>query len=114
MMVGLPSPENREVILKTLLAKEKYEDIEFKKLSTLTKGYSGSDLKNLCMTAAYRPVQELMQQEKAKEMKKEAEIEISEVASNATEEDQVIVLRPLNMEHMRDAKNKLLKIPHCS
>ncbi|XP_058775372.1 uncharacterized protein LOC131649633 [Vicia villosa] len=110
IMVGLPSAENREVILKTLLAKEKCEDIDFKVLSTMTKGYSGSDLKNLCMTAAYRPVQELLQQERAKEMKKkkkEAEAEISEVASNATEEDRVIVLRPLNMEDMRDAKNKV-------
>ncbi|MCI43220.1 ATPase family AAA domain-containing protein 1-A, partial [Trifolium medium] len=34
----------------------------------MTEGYSGSDLKNLCMTAAYRPVKELMQQEKEKEM----------------------------------------------
>ncbi|CAI8604397.1 unnamed protein product [Vicia faba] len=110
IMVGLPSAENREVILKTLVAKDKLEDIDFKELSTMTKGYSGSDLKNLCMTAAYRPLKELMQQEKAKEMKKkkkEAETETSQVASNATEEDQVIVLRPLNMEDMRDAKNKV-------
>ncbi|KAL5069782.1 hypothetical protein RYX36_020670 [Vicia faba] len=110
IMVGLPSAENREVILKTLLAKDKLEDIDFKELSTKTKGYSGSDLKNLCMTAAYRPLKELMQQEKAKEMKKkkkEAEAEISKVASNATEEDPVIALRPLNMEDMRDAKNKV-------
>lgn len=42
-----------------------------------------------------------------KKKKKEAEAEISEVASNATEEDQVIVLRPLNMEDMKDAKNKV-------
>jgi len=44
-MVGLPSAENRETILKTLLAKEKHEDIDFKELSTMTEGYSGSDLK---------------------------------------------------------------------
>ena len=44
-MVGLPSAENRETILKTLLAKDKHEDIDFKELSTMTEGYSGSDLK---------------------------------------------------------------------
>jgi len=44
-MVGLPSAENRETILKTLLAKEKHKDIDFKELSTMTEGYSGSDLK---------------------------------------------------------------------
>lgn len=45
IMVGLPSAENRESILKTLLAKEKHENIDFKELSIMTKGYSGSDLK---------------------------------------------------------------------
>ncbi|MCI73506.1 P-loop nucleoside triphosphate hydrolase superfamily protein, partial [Trifolium medium] len=37
------------------------------------------------MTAAYRPVKELLQQEK---------------------DNQVVSLRPLNMEDMRQAKNK--------
>ncbi|AES62597.1 elongation factor 1-alpha [Medicago truncatula] len=74
IMVGLPSAENRETILKTLI--------------------------NLCMTAAYRPLKELIQQEKEKEMKKVEEVEILDDASNATDEDkvdQVIALRPLNM-----------------
>lgn len=44
-MVGLPSVENREMILKTLLAKEKVENLDFKELATMTEGYSGSDLK---------------------------------------------------------------------
>lgn len=45
VMVGLPSVENREMILKTLLAKEKVENLDFKELATMTEGYSGSDLK---------------------------------------------------------------------
>lgn len=45
IMVGLPSVESREMILKTLLAKEKAEDLDFKELATMTEGYSGSDLK---------------------------------------------------------------------
>ena len=45
IMVGLPSVESREKILKTLLAKEKVENLDFKELATLTEGYSGSDLK---------------------------------------------------------------------
>lgn len=45
VMVGLPSVENREMILKTLLAKEKVDDLDFKELATMTEGYSGSDLK---------------------------------------------------------------------
>jgi SpoVK/Ycf46/Vps4 family AAA+-type ATPase len=44
-MVGLPSVESREMILRTLLAKEKVENLDFKELATMTEGYSGSDLK---------------------------------------------------------------------
>jgi hypothetical protein len=44
-MVGLPSAEHRERILKTLLGKEKMEGLDFKELATMTEGYSGSDLK---------------------------------------------------------------------
>ncbi|RVW94552.1 ATPase family AAA domain-containing protein 1-A [Vitis vinifera] len=114
IMVGLPSVESREMILKTLLAKEKAEDLDFKELATMTEGYTGSDLKNLCMTAAYRPVKELLQQERLKEDKKKKqkddEGKSSEDASDTKEEakgEKVIVLRPLNMEDMRQAKNQV-------
>lgn len=45
-MVGLPSLDNREMILRTLLAKEKVEEgLDFKEVATMTEGYSGSDIK---------------------------------------------------------------------
>lgn len=45
-MVGLPTPENREMIFRTLLSKEKVADtLDFKELASLTDGYTGSDLK---------------------------------------------------------------------
>lgn len=46
-MVGLPSVESREQILKTLLGKENHENMDFKELAAMTEGYSGSDLKVL-------------------------------------------------------------------
>ncbi|KAG4395121.1 hypothetical protein GLYMA_20G163900v4 [Glycine max] len=111
IMVGLPSAENREMILKTILAKEKYENIDFKELSTMTEGYTGSDLKvhlNLCTAAAYRPVREVLQQDRLKEKeKKKAEVEVqrSEDASDAKgDKDEVTTLRCLNVEDIR----------HCS
>lgn len=98
-MVGLPSIESREKILRTLLSKEKTENLDFHELGQITEGYSGSDLKvfvisnqnqqmlciimetncllkllykqNLCITAAYRPVRELIQQERLKDQVKE-------------------------------------------
>ncbi|XP_019453361.1 PREDICTED: peroxisome biosynthesis protein PAS1-like isoform X1 [Lupinus angustifolius] len=112
IMVGLPSAENREMILKTVLAKEKHENLDFKELGTMTEGFSGSDLKNLCITAAYRPVRELIQQERRKDMekkKKAAEGQGSVDASNNEEdkEEREITLRPLNMEDMRQAKSQV-------
>ncbi|KAI9073542.1 hypothetical protein K1719_044490 [Acacia pycnantha] len=112
IMVGLPSVKSREQILKTLLSKEKHEDMDFKELAVMTEGYSGSDLKNLCMTAAYRPLRELMQKEilRGKEKKKrEAEAESSEDATDnkESEKDEEITLRPLNMEDMKYAKSQI-------
>ena len=45
-MVGLPSLESRELILRSLLSKEKVDGgLDYKELATMTEGYSGSDLK---------------------------------------------------------------------
>ncbi|KAK6117661.1 hypothetical protein DH2020_048623 [Rehmannia glutinosa] len=116
IMVDLPSVENREMILRTLLSKEKVEDLDFKELAVITEGYSGSDLKNLCITAAYRPVRELIQQERQKDKEKkqrDEEGQSSEDASDSapkeeeTKEEKVISLRSLNMEDMRQAKNQV-------
>ncbi|KAA3459898.1 spastin [Gossypium australe] len=113
IMVGLPSIESREIILRTLLAKEKVEDLDFKELATMTEGYSGSDLKNLCITAAYRPVRELIKQERLKDQERKRREEASKNSEDASdtkeenEEERVIALRPLNMEDMRQAKNQV-------
>lgn len=62
--VDLPDADNRLKILKIFLTPENLETgFEFEKLAKETEGYSGSDLKNLCIAAAYRPVQELLQEE---------------------------------------------------
>ncbi|CAL5052000.1 unnamed protein product [Urochloa decumbens] len=64
ILVDLPDAKNRMKILKILLAKENLEpDFGFDELANVTEGYSGSDLKNLCIAAAYRPVHELLEQE---------------------------------------------------
>ncbi|CAL5043678.1 unnamed protein product [Urochloa decumbens] len=64
ILVDLPDAKNRMKILKILLAKENLEpDFGFDELANVTEGYSGSDLKNLCIAAAYMPVHELLEQE---------------------------------------------------
>ncbi|CAB4301957.1 unnamed protein product [Prunus armeniaca] len=81
VMVGLPSVENREMILKTLLSKEKVENLDFKE-----------------------------RQKDMEKKKREAQGKSSEDASETKEEekeDREITLRALNMEDMRQAKNQV-------
>ncbi|XP_010522785.1 PREDICTED: uncharacterized protein LOC104801270 isoform X2 [Tarenaya hassleriana] len=65
MMVNLPDAANREKILRVILAKEEMlPDVDLEALANMTNGYSGSDLKNLCVTAAHRPIREILEKEK--------------------------------------------------
>ncbi|KAL1213914.1 ATPase family AAA domain-containing protein FIGL1 [Cardamine amara subsp. amara] len=110
IMVGLPAVENREKILRTLLAKEKVdENLDYKELAMLTEGYTGSDLKNLCTTAAYRPVRELIQQERIKDTEKKKQRETAKANEEEDEEkeERVITLRPLNRQDFKEAKNQV-------
>lgn len=110
IMVGLPSVENRGKILQTLLSKEHIEEgFNFGELATMTEGYTGSDLKNLCTTAAYRPVRELIQQERLKDLEKKRRAESGEGPQSPEEaiEEKVITIRPLKMEDFREAKNQV-------
>ncbi|MED6158677.1 hypothetical protein PIB30_034920 [Stylosanthes scabra] len=89
--VDLPDAENRMKILRIFLAQESLDpNFEYDKLANLTEGYSGSDLKNLCVAAAYRPVQELIEQEKS-----------VQGGANGT----TTVLRPLNLDDFIRSKS---------
>ncbi|KAL0341526.1 UNVERIFIED_CONTAM: Spastin [Sesamum calycinum] len=89
--VDLPDAENRLKILKIMLARENLESgFPFEQLANATEGYSGSDLKNLCIAAAYRPVQELLEKE-----------------SKGDKHDGLPVLRPLKLEDFTHSKAKV-------
>ncbi|CAA2954349.1 ATPase family AAA domain-containing FIGL1-like, partial [Olea europaea subsp. europaea] len=65
LMVNLPDAANREKILKVILAKEDFRDSDsIQSIANMTDGYSGSDLKNLCVIAAHRPIREILEKEK--------------------------------------------------
>ncbi|XP_027339693.1 uncharacterized protein LOC113853311 isoform X2 [Abrus precatorius] len=65
LMVNLPDASNRAKILKVILAKEDLSsDVDLDAVANMTDGYSGSDLKNLCVTAAHRPIKEILEKEK--------------------------------------------------
>ncbi|KAG8090449.1 hypothetical protein GUJ93_ZPchr0011g28675 [Zizania palustris] len=64
LMVNLPDASNREKILNVILAKEELAPgMDIGSLATMTDGYSGSDLKNLCVTAAHYPIREILKKE---------------------------------------------------
>ncbi|KAL6563852.1 hypothetical protein OROGR_002811 [Orobanche gracilis] len=68
LMVNLPDAQNREKILNVILAKEELTpSVDLAAVANMTNGYSGSDLKNLCVTAAHCPIREILEKEK-KEM----------------------------------------------
>ncbi|MED6207390.1 hypothetical protein PIB30_035383 [Stylosanthes scabra] len=65
LMVNLPDAPNRAKILKVILVKEELSpDVDLDAVANMTDGYSGSDLKNLCVTAAHRPIKEILEKEK--------------------------------------------------
>ncbi|XP_071695591.1 uncharacterized protein [Rutidosis leptorrhynchoides] len=89
--VDLPDADNRLKILKIFLAKENIEPgFDVRSLANATEGYSGSDLKNLCIAAAYRPVQELLDEEK-----------------KGQKHDKTPALRPLNLDDFIQSKAKV-------
>ncbi|XP_022763945.1 uncharacterized protein LOC111309229 isoform X1 [Durio zibethinus] len=89
--VDLPDAGNRMKILKIFLAQENIgPNFSFDELANATEGYSGSDLKNLCIAAAYRPVQELLEEEK-----------------KGGKNDAAALLRPLNLDDFIQSKAKV-------
>ncbi|XP_043719812.1 uncharacterized protein LOC122667554 [Telopea speciosissima] len=65
LMVNLPDASNREKILRVILAREEIApDVDLAVLANITDGYSGSDLKNLCVAAAHCPIRDILEKEK--------------------------------------------------
>ncbi|XP_031121843.1 uncharacterized protein LOC116024943 [Ipomoea triloba] len=102
LMVNLPDAPNREKILRIILAKEELSpNVDLEAIANMTEGYSGSDLKNLCVTAAHCPIREILEKEK-----KEKALAISEnrpVPALHNSSD----IRPLNMDDLRYAHEQV-------
>ncbi|XP_030543318.1 uncharacterized protein LOC115750242 isoform X2 [Rhodamnia argentea] len=102
LMVNLPDAANRERILRVILAKEELgSDIDLEAVANMTEGYSGSDLKNLCVSAAHCPIREILDKEK-----KEKTLAVAEnrpVPSLYSGTD----IRPLKMDDFRYAHEQV-------
>ncbi|KAL3531455.1 hypothetical protein ACH5RR_010777 [Cinchona calisaya] len=102
LMVNLPDAPNREKILKVILSKEEAApNVDLEAIAIMTEGYSGSDLKNLCVTTAHCPIREILEKEK-----KEKALALTEhrpVPALYTSSD----IRPLSMEDFKYAHEQV-------
>lgn len=70
LFVDLPDVPNRIKVLRVILQHEQLLDnFDFDELARLAEGYSGSDLHNLCVAAAYRPIRDFLEAEKKEKAK---------------------------------------------
>ncbi|GMJ06292.1 hypothetical protein like AT4G27680 [Hibiscus trionum] len=64
--IGRPDCDDREKILRVILKNEKVEDtVDLYHIARLCEGYTGSDLLELCKQAAYIPLRDFLNEEKA-------------------------------------------------
>ncbi|KAK2978189.1 hypothetical protein RJ640_030362, partial [Escallonia rubra] len=102
LMVNLPDAPNRAKILKVILAKEDLSpDVDLDSIASMTDGYSGSDLKNLCVTAAHRPIREILEKEKKDRAAALSEGKPAPALSGSAD------IRPLNMDDFRNAHERV-------
>ncbi|KAA8540688.1 hypothetical protein F0562_024393 [Nyssa sinensis] len=102
LMVNLPDAPNRAKILKVILAKEDLStDVDLDTIASMTDGYSGSDLKNLCVTAAHRPIREILEKEKKEHAAALAEGKPTPALSGSAD------IRPLNMDDFKYAHEQV-------
>ena len=101
LMVPLPNAENREKILRIQL---KNEELDFAALARETNDYSGSDLKNMCVAAAYRPIREIIAAERAAAKKDKSPAGEDEGDKDEGGSDE---LRKLKMDDFIKAKDEV-------
>ncbi|XP_038972217.1 uncharacterized protein LOC103715088 [Phoenix dactylifera] len=102
LMVNLPDASNREKILRVILAKEELTpDVALEALANMTDGYSGSDLKNLCVTAAHCPIREVLEKEKKERSSALAEGRPLPALHGSDD------IRPLSMEDLKYAHEQV-------
>eukprot|EP01135_Chromosphaera_perkinsii_P005979 Nk52_evm8s376 gene=Nk52_evmTU8s376 len=115
VLVDLPDASQRESILKVILKNENLvASFDFAELAQKLQNYSGSDLKNLAVAAAYRPIREFLKSEKAegrdhiKESSKHKPLVIDDHEEEEIDvEVPAQVTRPLSVEDFVQAMNDI-------
>ncbi|KAM7527077.1 hypothetical protein LguiB_030487 [Lonicera macranthoides] len=102
LMVNLPDAVNREKILRVILANEELSHcVDLEVVANMTDGYSGSDLKNLCVTAAHCPIREILEKEKKEKTLALAENRLLPALHTSAD------VRPLSMDDFKFAHEQV-------
>ena len=129
LLVDLPDAENRIKILNTIL---RHEDVasgfSYEEIAAVTDGYSGSDLKNLCLEAALHPVRDFLKRENEQVAPPPVAESTVDATPTHTNDEKLILsltpkkssstkhtdkkaktvqLRPISMEDMLDAARQI-------
>ncbi|PHU15559.1 hypothetical protein BC332_16764 [Capsicum chinense] len=92
LMVNLPDAPNRAKILKVILAKEDLaQDVDLESVASMT----AVAIHNLCATAAFRPIGDILEKEKKEQTAVSANGGPPPALSSSAD------LRPLNMDDFR-------------
>uniref|UniRef100_A0A8D0DV51 Outer mitochondrial transmembrane helix translocase n=1 Tax=Salvator merianae TaxID=96440 RepID=A0A8D0DV51_SALMN len=113
--IGLPSQSQRYDILKLILARENMSNaVSLKELAEKTRGYSGSDLRELCRDAALYRVRDYVRKHQMKQIARMLNDGDSEEESDPGEDR----LRPLTqldlllaLEKMKESKGASAGLP---
>ncbi|XP_024524191.1 uncharacterized protein LOC9643713 isoform X2 [Selaginella moellendorffii] len=98
ILIDLPQASSRVKILGAILLKENLEpNFDMIELAKMTEGYSGSDLKNLSIAAAYRPIREFLG--------KESELKQQGICING--ETVQSMLRPITLDDFRQSMTQV-------
>ncbi|KAF9201309.1 hypothetical protein BGZ49_008444 [Haplosporangium sp. Z 27] len=102
ILVDLPSEQAREQILSIYLGKEQLDDVDIKELAKKTALFSGSDLKNLCVSAALASVREEVENEVRSLQPKDHSEQPKEMSSKEKDAE-ILDLSPLLNEYKKKA-----------
>eukprot|EP01134_Creolimax_fragrantissima_P003515 CFRG3515T1 len=106
ILVDLPDQTQREQILRVLLRSECIvPTFDFQECSKLLDGYTGSDIKNVCVAAAYQPIKEVIDKEDATGTPDEMDFNNSIKSSRALR-DEMLGKTSNGLDSFEDAVNQ--------
>ena len=108
LLIDLPQEHERQQILRTLLVGEALSPcVDTAAIAAASAGYSGSDLKNLCIKAAFQPVRSLLEREQREQREQGEQREQPAIGAARAQRGGAAALRAIVMDDFELAKQTL-------